>query len=226
MSADKLGLIRQLVEAARSNLTTATQLLQALGAAEVVLRDIQPHQGASIQRTEQGSVIIEGVFDGQNMVGPDGKLYSVPANYASKSKLVEGDMMKLTISPDGSFIYKQVGPVERDRIVGVLNKDDQTEELRVLARGTNYKVLLASITYFKASLGDEVVILIPKGAPATWAAVENVIKKFNAEGELSAPAVLESLPPMESLEPTVEKKPRVSKKKVEEDDDKVPLVEM
>ena len=36
MSADKLGLIRQLVEAARSNLTTATQLLQALGAAEVV----------------------------------------------------------------------------------------------------------------------------------------------------------------------------------------------
>ncbi len=226
MSADKLGLIRQLVEAARSNLTTATQLLQALGAAEVVLGDIQPHQGASIQRTEQGSVIIEGVFDGQNMVGPDGKLYSVPANYASKSKLVEGDMMKLTISPDGSFIYKQVGPVERDRIVGVLNKDDQTEELRVLARGTNYKVLLASITYFKASLGDEVVILIPKGAPATWAAVENVIKKFNAEGELSAPAVLESLPPMESLEPTVEKKPRVSKKKVEEDDDKVPLVEM
>ena len=111
MSADKLGLIRQLVEAARSNLTTATQLLQALGAAEVVLGDIQPHQGASIQRTEQGSVIIEGVFDGQNMVGPDGKLYSVPANYASKSKLVEGDMMKLTISPDGSFIYKQVGPV-------------------------------------------------------------------------------------------------------------------
>ena len=103
------------------------------------LGDIQPHQGASIQRTEQGSVIIEGVFDGQNMVGPDGKLYSVPANYASKSKLVEGDMMKLTISPDGSFIYKQVGPVERDRIVGVLNKDDQTEELRVLARGTNYK---------------------------------------------------------------------------------------
>ena len=40
------------------------------------------------------------------------------------------------------------------------------------------KVLLASITYFKASLGDEVVILISKGAPATWAAVENVIKNL------------------------------------------------
>ena len=96
-----------------------------------------------------------------------------------------------------------------------------------MARGTNYKVLLASITYFKASLGDEVVILIPKGAPATWAAVENVIKKFNAEGELSAPVISESLPlAAESLESMVEKKPKVSKKKVEEEEDKVPLVEM
>ena len=47
---------------------------------------------------------MEGVFDGQNMMGPDGKKYPVPANYASKSKLVEGDVLKLTISDDGSFI--------------------------------------------------------------------------------------------------------------------------
>ena len=48
--------------------------------------------------TEQ---IIEGVFDGMQMVGPDGKTYSVPPNYASKSKIVEGDFMKLTITPSG-----------------------------------------------------------------------------------------------------------------------------
>ena len=114
------------------------------------------------------------------MVGPDGKLYSVPANYASKSKLVEGDLLKLTISPDGSFIYKQIGPVERDRIVGVLSKDEQTDELQVLARGQNFRILLASVTYFKGELGDEIVVLVPKGSPSTWAAVENVIKKYSA----------------------------------------------
>ena len=42
--------------------------------------------------------VIEGVFDGENMIGPDGKQYSVPANYASKSKLVEGDILKMKIS--------------------------------------------------------------------------------------------------------------------------------
>jgi hypothetical protein len=176
-TASKIVLIRQLVEAARNNLDTATQLLKDLGAHDVAAKASTKVSSGSVQRTEEGAVIIEGVFDGQNMVGPDGKLYSVPANYASKSKLVEGDLLKLTISPDGSFIYKQIGPVERDRIVGVLVRDEQTDEYRVLARGSFYRILLASVTYFKAAVGDEVVILVPKGTPSSWAAVENVIKK-------------------------------------------------
>ena len=36
----------------------------------------------------------------QIMIGPDGKNYPVPANYASKSKLIEGDILKLTITPN------------------------------------------------------------------------------------------------------------------------------
>lgn len=182
--ASKLVLIRQLVEAARNNLDTATQLLHDLGADEVTTTSASTkHIGGSVQRTDEGAVIIEGVFDGQNMVGPDGKLYSVPANYASKSKLVEGDLLKLTISPDGSFIYKQIGPVERDRIVGVLTRDEQTDEFRILAKGHFYRVLLASVTYFKADLGDEIVVLVPKGTPCSWAAVENVIKKQGSSSD-------------------------------------------
>ncbi|MBI5734002.1 MAG: hypothetical protein HY973_03610 [Candidatus Kerfeldbacteria bacterium] len=191
---NKLALVKQLIQAAKNNLDTANQLLTAMGAPEsaAVHTPTAPaqHVGGSVQHTDQGAVIIEGVFDGQNMVGPDGKLYSVPANYASKSKLVEGDLLKLTISPDGSFIYKQIGPVERDRIVGVLVKDSESEDFRVMAQGRFYKVLLASITYFKSEVGDEVVILVPKGTASTWAAVENVIKK----GEGDAAAIVAAMP--------------------------------
>lgn len=179
-TANKLTLIKQLLQAARNNLDTAQQLVNDLVGPEATSTheaQVKPPAGATIQRTDQGAVIIEGVFDGQNMVGPDGKLYSVPANYASKSKLVEGDLLKLTISANGSFIYKQIGPVERDRLVGVLIKDEQSEDFKVMSQGKVYKVLLASITYFKAELSDEVVILVPKGTSSTWAAVENVIKK-------------------------------------------------
>lgn len=121
---------------------------------------------------------IEGIFDGQGMVGPDGKQYAIPPNYASKSKLVEGDVLKLNISHNGSFIYKQVGPIARRRVVGVLETDPDTHTFVVKAEGQSWRVITASVTYFKGIVGDEVVILIPRDKPSKWAAVENIIKTF------------------------------------------------
>ncbi|HEU0050997.1 MAG TPA: hypothetical protein VFQ60_02985 [Patescibacteria group bacterium] len=127
--------------------------------------------------------IIEGVFDGENMVGEDGKQYSVPPNYASKSKLVEGDLLRLTIDTRGRFIFKQRGPIDRLRLMGTLSQDDQTQNWYVLAEGRRYRLLGAAVSYFKGEPNDEAVVLIPKGAPSKWAAVENIIKKNLAEGK-------------------------------------------
>lgn len=121
--------------------------------------------------------IVEGVFDGQHMVGSDGRQYLVPQNYASKSKLVEGDILKLTMQANGSFLFKQIGPIERERLVGLLVADENTHDWKVVAEGKKYAVLPASISYFKGQAGDSVVILIPKSAPSKWAAVENIIRR-------------------------------------------------
>ncbi|MBU1203112.1 hypothetical protein KKH39_03695 [Patescibacteria group bacterium] len=131
------------------------------------------------EKDTDNGLIIEGVFNGQIMIGPDGKQYSVPANYASKSKLVEGDILKLTIINDGSFIFKQISPVERRRMVGHLIKDKKTNDFVVLSGDKIYKVLMASVTYFKGEEGDEVVILAPKDSDSNWAAVENIVKNNN-----------------------------------------------
>lgn len=120
--------------------------------------------------------IIEGVFDGENMIGPDGKQYSVPANYASKSKLVEGDILKLTITAKGTFVYKQIGPIERSRVVGDL-KQSEGGSFIVESEGKIWKVLTASVTYYKGKDGDEIVILVPKVGDSKWAAVENIVRK-------------------------------------------------
>jgi len=109
----------------------------------------------------------------------------VPANYASKSKLIEGDVLKLTIADDGSFIYKQIGPVERRKVLGILLEDDKGE-YKVVADSKSYKILLASLTYFKAEPGDQVTLVLPKDKESVWAAVENVIKKDQI-GSPSAP---------------------------------------
>ncbi len=122
----------------------------------------------------EGERVVEGVFDGQNMQGNDGEEYPVPPNYASKSKLVEGDVLKLTISIDGALVYKQINPIDRKRVVGTLVVDE-LGNFGVKTPETTYKLLLASITFYKAQEGDEVTILVPEHGEAQWGAVEHVI---------------------------------------------------
>ena len=122
-------------------------------------------------KEEIAGKIIEGVFDGQNMVGSDGKTYPVPANYASKSKLVQGDILKLTIAEDGAFLYKQIGPIPRKQVVGALKLENGHYFVSVGDR--DFRVLLASVTYFKAKPGDQVSVNVPEDdSTAEWAAIE------------------------------------------------------
>lgn len=169
-----LALIAQMIDSAEKNIQSAKQMLREILGGRVDT-SVDLTKKAQVLSVSEGGNVIEGVFDGQNMVGPDGKQYPVPANYASKSKLVEGDVLKLTIADDGSFIYKQIGPVERRKVLGVLVADDKGE-YRVVSDGKSHRVLLASLTYFKAEPGDQVTVVLPKDKDAVWGAVENVIK--------------------------------------------------
>jgi hypothetical protein len=150
---------------------------QEHGLAELAGLVTSKNQFAKKVEEVSGVRVLEGMFDGQGMVGPDGNVYTVPPNYASKSRLVEGDVMKLTIRPDGTFIYKQIGPVERVRLVGDLAFDAALNSYVILSEGKRYRILTASATYFKGEPGDQVTAFIPKSGKCLWAAVENIIKK-------------------------------------------------
>lgn len=139
---------------------------------------------------ENDDKIVEGIFNGEIMIGPDEKQYSIPSNYISKSKIIEGDKLKLTIKPDGTFVYKQIELIPRKRTKGILSraKDGNFE---VLSEGKTYKVQKASITYYKGEIGNEVIILTPKNTDSIWAGVENIIKDVN-DNEIQ-PITLEEL---------------------------------
>ena len=158
--------LRSLLQEAETNLAAAKELLNSvLGDGEVITAP------RSTVVTDPDGKIIEGVFDGQIMIDQDGKNYPVPANYASKSKLVEGDIMKLTITPEGKFLYKQIGPVERRTVIGTLTHHD--DKYYVEVAGREYEILYASVTYFHLREGSQVSIVIPaNNEEAAWAAVE------------------------------------------------------
>lgn len=178
-NSNKISLLQKAIADAQANLDYAKQLLVELSPEE--LSEIERRaQEKSKFEVEGETKIVEGVFDGQNMIGPQDQVYNVPANYASKSKLVEGDLLKLTIIPDGSFIYKQIGPVSRKRIVGALLKDDDNN-WKVLVDGVSFKVNSAAVSYFKGEPGDEVIVLIPQKGTARFAAVENIVKALTPQ---------------------------------------------
>ncbi len=156
--------LKALIEEAETSLAAAKELLISLVGEDPVI--------SSALKDENIGKVIEGVFDGQNMAGGDGKMYPVPANYASKSKLVQGDILKLSIAEDGSFLYKQIGPIPRKQIVGSLTQKDG--HYIVTVGTTDYRVLLASVTYFKAKPGDQVSINVPDddSVDVEWAALE------------------------------------------------------
>lgn len=156
--------LKALIAESETSLAAAKELLLSLVGEDTTV-------AAASTKAEDLGKVIEGVFDGQNMVGSDGKTYPVPANYASKSKLVQGDILKLTIADDGSFLYKQIGPIPRKQVVGVLTQENGHYYVEV--NGKQYRVLLASVTYFKAKPGDQVSVNVPEDdSHAEWAALE------------------------------------------------------
>lgn len=161
-----------MLESAENNLRSAKQLLGELTGLSF---GSDYTKQAEVLKVADGGRVIEGVFDGKDMIGPDKRQYPVPANYASKSKLVAGDILKLTITEDGSYIYKQIGPTARRKMIGTLTQEGN--QYKVLAGGRSYSVLLASVTYFKAQPGDQVSIIVPESEDAEWAAVDNFIVK-------------------------------------------------
>lgn len=175
---NKLALIREMLDNAEKQIRSARRLVSEL-AGDVADSDVDFVQSRArslaAPQISEDSRVIEGVFDGQNMLDTTGRSYPVPANYASKSKLVVGDQMKLTITEDGKFIYKQIGPVERSTVVGPLTYENG--QYKVLANGKSYKILLASVTFFRAEVGDEVTILIPADSDAEWGALDAVLPK-------------------------------------------------
>ena len=170
--------IVRLLENMEQDLRALRQLVVGVSAPQSEGTYYSPAAATGAMSDEAEDQAIEGVFDGERMVDATGKGYQVSANYASKSKLVEGDPLKLYITNDGKFFYKQLGPVERKTVPGVLRAEGNhyvvdSEE------GHTYNVLTASVTYYMSLFnirpGDRLMLLLPADIEATWAVIDNVL---------------------------------------------------
>jgi len=126
-----------------------------------------------MKKNEQSEIY--GEFDGKDMKTIDGEKYPVPPNYASKSRLLEGDGLKLYVQDNGDFLYKLVNPIHRRRIIVNIEKD-KSGSLILLCDGKEFRVSRATETFFKLKDGDKVMAIIPKFGETGGASIEGIIK--------------------------------------------------
>ncbi|MBC7498876.1 hypothetical protein H7170_04505 [Candidatus Gracilibacteria bacterium] len=176
MSQDKqIKALRDLVQAAENSIRSARKILDSL------LGDI-PRDEFDISSSDLSSYqsgddkIVEGVFTGDAMLGPDGSVYPVPQNYSSKSLLVQGSRLKATIESHGGIKYKIIEEIPFETSIGIVTKNGDKYEITTNMK--TYKVLMAAITFHKCSVGDTVSIRTPKGKDATYAVIESIIPKI------------------------------------------------
>lgn len=178
MDNKKIQAIRDFIISAEKSLKNAKKLLKDILEEQwLTLEDDIDLDTKWLHTYEsEDSKIIEWVFTWEEMLWVDNHKYPVPVNYASKSKLVQWDRLKLTIEPNWRMLYKQIKPIERETKVWLLTKDEG--KFQVVSEWSTYNVLTAAVTHFKAEIWDSVSIVIPLWKQANFAAIEAVIPKW------------------------------------------------
>ncbi len=167
----KIQAVLDLLESADKSVQAARRLLAEIGGKrkrEPELETSSLHQYAS-----GAEKIIEGVFTGDAMLGADKRLYPVPANYASKSLIVQGTKMKARIEADGKLTYKIIEEIPFETKAGILVKD--RDRWQAVCGDKVYNVLMASVTFHKGEVGNQASFRVPAGKEATFAALEAVV---------------------------------------------------
>lgn len=128
---------------------------------------------------EEAIKVVEWVYDWYFMVWSDGKKYPVPLNYASKTKLISGDVLKLRIMEDWRLLYKLIWEAPRKFIKATLSKTDDNKYIALTDDGKTYSLNQAAVTFFKWKPWDEMSIIINWDDVWEYAAIEAVVSSDN-----------------------------------------------
>jgi hypothetical protein len=187
MNPKKLTSLLTLVEASINNLNSVRkQLQQEMGVDSGVEIENKVSFNSATFNDEPGALeVVEGYFNGEQMIGDNGKTYTVPPNYASKTQLVTGDRLKRILTEQFEK-YKLIKPVERKRVTAtfVFEPEGFYAELE---DGTMLKLLKASATFAIKNLGLQpgmkLALLVPKEGVAAYGTLSSVLTE-NATGEI------------------------------------------
>jgi hypothetical protein len=172
---NKIKALRDLIHSAQTSINSAKKIINSLLNEDSEDDSLEYDTSALSVYNSWDIQIVEWVFTGDAMLGPDGNTYPVPQNYASKSLLVQGSKLKAIIEQNGKIKYKIIGEIPYETQIGIITKNGDKYQINTDKK--TYNVLMAAITFHKCDIWDSVTIRIPEGKNATYAVIEAVIPK-------------------------------------------------
>ena len=178
---ETLTTLLHLLNKIENDAVKARALLQKIyGDQGIVMTDMAAPKSAASESPsmEEGNIkVVEGKYDGNFMQGNDGKVYPVPMNYASKTKLIPGDMLKLRIMEDGKLVYKLIAAAPKKYLKAKLSKTEEGKFIALTDEGKTYMLNQAAVTFFKGDVGNELSIIVNATEEHPAAAIEALIDK-------------------------------------------------
>lgn len=129
--------------------------------------------GAANQVAQSSDEVIgTGQYDGFYVTTEDGQKHEVPPTYASKSRVVFGDTLKILKNGDRVY-FEHLNKVPRKELSGILTKKEGSWHF--LSHSGVYKVLDVAVEYYKGKELDEAIALVPEdNLEAPFAALDKV----------------------------------------------------
>lgn len=170
-----LGILEELLSKIETDIKRARLMIQNMeGGDSITIKEVSVEDVAAKLKTHDDADVktVEWVYDGYFMVGSDKKKYPVPMNYASKTKLIPWDVLKLRVMDDGKLIYKLIWQANRKYVKATLSKSDDNKFTALTDDGEIYFLNQAAVTYFKGKTGDEMSIIVNSDGVGNFAAIE------------------------------------------------------
>ncbi len=128
---------------------------------------------------------VEGTFDGVFLVPTDGEKIEVPAAYASKTRILYGDTVKM-YDDNGEKKFKVMVKQPRKTLNAMATKRDN--KWYALTGLGAYKISDSFAEFNKLRLNDRLTILVPEGnLLVPFAAIEEVTKPVEAPNTVEKP---------------------------------------
>jgi hypothetical protein len=114
-------------------------------------------------------------YNGDSIIDDQGVIYPINKNYASKSRLIDGDVLIMRTDSQGGIYYKLSKPVPRKTVIADIKETNG--QYIAIYNNKSYKILTAASNFYELYNNCQAMIVISITEDNKWCAIDGKVTK-------------------------------------------------